>query len=187
MHADLMCPASLDFDIEQCETIEAAPHLVERQRASAATHNGHPRSITRVPRQRFFDPARIAFQDPMYERKIRLENLSLTKLISQMLVRSFSLCHCQQTRGVFVEPVHNAGTNRAGIRRKLFEMISKCVGESASLNSGCRMYYQTCGFVDDNQRIVFKDDVERDVLRNKRCRWRRDQLNFNLVVCVQLI
>lgn len=44
----------------------------------------------------------------------------------------------------------------------------------------CRMNHQTCGLVDDNEMIILKDNIERNVLalRLSRLRWRQDDRDF---------
>src|ERR1051325_840638 len=71
--------------------------------------------------------------------------------------------------------------------RELLKVISECVGKRAGKRAGRRMDHEPSGFIYDHQRLVFINDLERNIFRREEVRRRRDQLNFNLVMLAKFV
>src|SRR5262249_30502610 len=89
MHANLMCAAGSQFDIQQSEAIESFPHAIQAQSRAAAPHDRHPCAMTWITSDRLIDLSAILFEPSMDQRNIRLENFTRAKLISEIIVRAF--------------------------------------------------------------------------------------------------
>src|SRR5215207_9215155 len=55
MNADLVCSASFQFHIQQCETLERTSNSVECQSAAASAHDSHARTVPAIAREWLID------------------------------------------------------------------------------------------------------------------------------------
>lgn len=186
MHANLVGAACLQLDVEQRKTIEPPVDAIQRQRAATATQNRHARPIRRVTRKRLIDAARIRRDSSMDQRDIRLEHRTRAKLIRKILERGIRLRNDQQPRRIAIESMNNPGPHVACVRQ-LLEMICECIGERAGVDSRRRMHDKTGGFVYDEERLIFVDDVDRYRFRSETRHRRRDELDFDVVMFAKLV
>src|SRR6267143_4664105 len=106
----------------------------------------------------------------MDQSHVTFENLAGAKLIRQTFVRRFLLGNDHESGSVFVQAMDDAGANVACASREFLEVISQGVGERSRVNTGGRMDHETRGLVNQDQEIVFKDDIQRDVFGRKTSR-----------------
>ena len=87
------------------------------------------------------------------------------ELRGQRLMRAVVLRHHHQARRVLVEPVHDAGApNPADAGKAGAAMGDQRVYQRAGLVAGGGMHDQALRLVDDDNVLVLKDDIERDIL-----------------------
>src|SRR6266849_4493353 len=127
MHANLVSPSGLQFDVEQREPFEASTNSINRKRWPAATDDRHSRAVTRIARDRLIDFAGFLFHLSANERDVRLEHSARAKLIREMLVGCFCLGHHQQTGRTFIQTMHDPRTRGAPGARQLLKMKSERV------------------------------------------------------------
>ncbi len=85
------------------------------------------------------------------------------ELLGERAVRLVGLGHDQQPARVLVEAVHDAGPRHAAdARQALAAMGDQRVDERAVRVARARMHDEPRRLVDDDQRVVLVDHVERD-------------------------
>ena len=88
----------------------------------------------------------------------------LANLVGQALVGQVVFGDDEQAGRVFVQTMYDAGAHRAADPRQAARaMRQQGIHQSSRLRAGCGMDHQPFGLVDDNQIVVFVDDVERDI------------------------
>src|SRR5262249_30382157 len=75
----------------------------------------------------------------------------------------------QQPGGVLVEPVNDSGTGSSTGTRQILKMKQQAMDNRGGLRCGPRMDHQSSRLLNDSQILVFKVNLERDLLR---CQWR---------------
>src|SRR4030095_2972468 len=118
---------------------------------------------------------------------VRLKDCSVAKLIRKVFQGGLSLGNNQQTRRITVESMNDPGSASFTGRRKLLQMESDSVGERAGRSTGGRMYYKSGRFVYDEERFIFVDNIDRNVLGCKSRGHRQAELNFNFIVGAQFV
>ena len=76
------------------------------------------------------------------------------------------LRHHHQTGRLLVETVDDAGAQRGVDAGENIAVMKQGVDERAGVIAVRRVCHHACGFVDDEELVVFVDDFERDVLRD---------------------
>ena len=104
-------------------------------------------------------------QFAMRQRQVLTLHGACFQLAHQRSLRDECLGHCQQTAGVLVYPMHNTGARHCF---KLRRVMQQCIEQSAFPVTAARMHHQADRLVDHQQRIIFKNDLKRDVLGKKR-------------------
>ena len=95
-------------------------------------------------------------------------------------------------RGVLVEAMHNARSRILLAKLRQFtagdvlEAPGERVDQRARLVAARGMHDQARGLVDDDDRVVFVDHIEWDVLGLDRARWRRRKVGDNAVAFAEL-
>ncbi len=107
------------------------------------------------------------------------------ELRRQALMDTVGFRHHKKPGRVFVQPVDDARTfNAANAGEAVGAMVDQRVDERAVPIARARMHHQTCGFIDHNQVIVFKGDVERNILAFWGRGFRLRQCEKDYVACV---
>ena len=87
------------------------------------------------------------------------------ELLGQRFVRAVVLGRHHQPGGVLVEPVHDARAPTPPMPERLgAAMGDQRVDQRAGLVAGGGMHHQALRLVDDDDVVVLKDDIERDIL-----------------------
>ena len=78
-----------------------------------------------------------------------------------------SLSHNQQSRGILVDTVNQSHLRVVWIvGRYVTQMPGNGIHQRAMIISAPRMYYQSCGLVDDHQIIILVNNVQRNIFGN---------------------
>jgi len=174
VHPDLVRAARLEPTRKQRAGREAFAHLVMRHRGLARRDDRHRRALDWMATDRRVDAA-APHQHAVRKSQVFAPYCSRLQLPHQIGLRERSLGDREQAARVLVEPMHDAGAGDCG---KLWRMVQQRVGERAVPIAATGMDHQPRGFVDDDERIVFVDDRERQGLRYERVpariRQRRD-------------
>src|SRR2546421_13113859 len=96
-------------DVRQSTPVGAR---LTRIRKHDASSSGHSDAALRVPRDGQIDAAALCFHVAMYQRDVGLFHFATPKEFTELRVGRIVLCHQDNSRGVFVEPVNNAWTQR---------------------------------------------------------------------------
>jgi len=78
--------------------------------------------------------------------------------------------------------MHDAGPHACAAIWKLLKVKCECVRERAAVNSSSGMNDQTGWLVYDDERVVFVDDLDRNIFRSETRRSGRDEFDFEFVV-----
>ena len=91
----------------------------------------------------------------------------LFDLRRQALVGHIVFGNHQQTAGVFIDAVNNAGANYPiDARKRIATMIQQCIDQGAVAVAGCRVYYHPFGLVDHEQVLVLVHNRQGNILRD---------------------
>ena len=72
-------------------------------------------------------------------------------------------------------------------RGKLLKVISERVSECAGRHPSSRMDHKPCRFVYHDKRVVFVNNINRNIFRYEGIRGGRDQLDFDFVVFADFV
>src|SRR5260370_320500 len=165
MDPDLMSASGLQFDVEQCESLKPLANAINRKGRTPATYDRHANAIAGVTSDRLIDLVGLLFNESMHQRNIGFEDFARAKLIGQIFMSAFGLSRYQQTRGAFVQTMHNPWPSRPRGVRQLCEMIGESVCEGPGVSSGGGVNHHARRLIDDDQIVIFKDNVEGNVFR----------------------
>src|SRR5258708_27926167 len=127
MDADLVSAPCLELDIAAWESNKPLANAVNGTDRTPAPYDRHANAIARVTSNRLIDLVGLLFNMAMHQRNIGFENFARAKLIGQIFMSAFGLGRYQQTRGAFVQTMHNPGPSRPRSVRQLCEMIGEGV------------------------------------------------------------
>ena len=178
VHPDLMRASRLEPARKQRARGEAFAHLVVRDRGLAGRDDGHRRALDRMAADRRVDAAAPS-QHAVRKCKVFAPYRSSLQLPHEIGLRDRGLGDREESAGILVQPMHDAG---AGNRGKLRRVVKQRIGERAVPMATAGVHYQPRGFVDDDEHIVFVDDCERQGLRHERVRTRIRQWSDNDVL-----
>jgi len=82
-----------------------------------------------------------------------------SKLLREALMRAFGFRNHQQARCVLVDAVNNARPLDAANAREIVGMCEQRVDKRAVPIARGRMNDEAYGLVDDNQILIFEDDI----------------------------
>lgn len=86
------------------------------------------------------------------------------KLRRKALVSQIGLGNDQKAARILVDPVNNAGAfDAANSGQTVAAMVDERIDKRSRPVASTRMNHETCGFVDDDEVIVFVNDGQRDV------------------------
>src|SRR5262249_36760737 len=187
VHAHLMGSSGLEPAFEQ-RGDGLAPasegreqRLVVNRLASALAHgdNRHLGAARPVPADRRVDDALTARRRAPDKGEITALERAFATMVGELSGENamglVGLGHNEETARVLVEAMHNAWPRHAAdARQARSAMGDKRVHERAVGIAGAGMHDETRGLVDDDDRLVLVDDVERNFLRfrlgARRCR-----------------
>ena len=178
MHANLMCAAGFQTAFDQCRAFQLLYHtkMGDGMPAFAFGKHGHFLPVGRGPSNLCAYGASGWGRVADHDRQITAINVMCGKQLRQPFMRSIGFCDDQQTGCVTINAVDNAGALHASDTAQFAAaMVKQGVDQRAIDVPGCRMDNKTGRLVDDDQMIIFKHNLEFDVLRLCLVRlWRRD-------------
>src|SRR6266571_2038278 len=168
VNPNLMRPPRFQLNIKQREPVVSFANPIDRKSRAAAAHHSHAYAIARIASNGLIDLPGALNENSVDQRNVRLKDFARAKLIREFLVSVFGLGDNHQSGRLLVETVHDAGANRACPRRELLKMISKTVGQCARLITSRRMNNHACRFVNNNQIVIFVNDLDWNILWHQR-------------------
>ena len=168
MHADLMGAARVQLRLHQRGGIQPLEHAPARVRRATGmvVADGHAFAMRRMPRNGGTDFTRFTREFAAHDGDVDFFDLPSGKLGGKRHVRFIIFGHDQAAAGFLVEPVDNARARDAADAAEFAAaMMQQRVDERMFLVSGGGMHNQPGGFVQYQQRLVLKKNVERDFLR----------------------
>jgi hypothetical protein len=167
MHANLMgSPAGKTDSTELNEFEILLDYIMGFCRPATSGHHGHFLALAWMSANGFLDDTLRFGPPPPAQSLINAFHFTRTQLRLQRAVRRISQGNGQQTCGIPIEAVNDAGTKRIAPRAQLLAMMKQRIDQSAFVVTRRRVYDETRRFVHDQQFLIRVDEVQRDILRN---------------------
>ena len=157
VHAYLMGTTGFQDDLHEGMSPEPLDDRVVRYSGSAGFAYGHARAIDGVAIDSSIDFT-PAGKNPVADSEVLAGYRAIRECPNQGGMRRQRLRDEQQSTGVFVQPMNDAGTRQ---RFQLRHMRQQAVHERTAGVPRARMHDQSGGLVDDQQIVVFEYDLER--------------------------
>ncbi len=205
MHADLMGPPGFQIAVDKrrCRWVfprraESLAHLIVGHRVAGIGCIGRFDATFRAVRTGSAEGGidgslgglRLAPHQRLVGAPQRPRATVIGKLVSQVSVRKVVLGDHHHAAGVLVQPVHDSRTtNAADARQRRPAMVKQTVDQSSCGIARSGMNNQPGRFDQDNEVVVFKENVERNILRprDRVLRFRNCQCDavsgFDAVLC----
>ena len=121
VRADLVRAPGVQHGLDQRAAIQARDHAPVGPRVAAlGCARGHARAAARIARNGQRDGAGIARHLSVHQRQINFPDVARAELFGEMFVRRVIPRHDHRARSFPVQAVHDARTQRAACRRKVF-------------------------------------------------------------------
>ena len=134
--------------------------------AHAIVMHGHALTMLWMPRNGGADVAFGARHHATDDGEVDFLHRSPGKLIRERDMGFVILGHHQAAAGFLVEPMDDARSRHAADAAELpGAMMEERIDQRVRLIARRGMHHQTGGLVQNEQRVVFKNDIERDVFR----------------------
>ena len=179
----LMRAAGLDLHIQQREAAEAFGHFKNGMRCAAgsASKHRHSSSIIAAAPDASLDLAALLRHPSVDQRDVHFEHLAVAKLVRQAFVRAVVLCDDQQAGSFFVDSMDDARPGTSRLPGQLVEVMHERVRKRARLYPRAGVNDHTSGLADDDQVVVFENDVQRQRF-GRELDWRRfRQIDFDTI------
>ena len=178
-HQRVTQPGEMDANLVGASGVELASHkaqgvmpIEQLQRgpgglgaSGVQRKNRHAQALVGVTPDRLIDIAlRHPFPAAVGQREVFAAHLARGDGTHQRIDRPSALAHQHEARGVFVQPVDNAGPRQV---RGTTVVSQQAVEQSPAPVASGRMNHEPGGFVDHQQIIVFMHHVQRHGLRHK--------------------
>ena len=167
VHANLVRPACFQGAFKQRAVVEDFQHAIPGQRRLATTtfrHHGHLGPMNRMPADRRID-AVIASNDTGSQRQVLPLDRARLQLADQVGLCLQRLGDDKQSTGFLVQAMHDAGARHFG---NAGHVMQQRIHQRTAPIAATRMHHKPGRLVDDKQRVVLEDDIERDVFRGFR-------------------
>ena len=182
MHTNLMRASAMQSAFDQARLVPCANDAVfSFSCATTWRSDAHALSMCRVSPDFFFDYACLFAQLPGDEREINLLDYALGKLSRQFSMRRIIFRDDKTAAGVFVETMHDAGPFFSTDAGQHGAMAEQCVDQSVLAMTGTGMNDEPGRFVDDDEIVVFEENVERNRFRPGVDLFRRRFGDFDLI------
>jgi hypothetical protein len=189
VHANLMGASGLNLRLQQrelCKGLRDLKYSVGGSARASAKHC-HASAVMRAAPYTSIYLASLLRHPPVNERKVRLEDLPVAKLVRQSLVRQVIFSYDKQAGCLFINSMNDAGANAARRFRERVEVIDESVGKRARFYARARMHDHSRRLIDHDQIIIFVNDIQPDRLRNDLDGRGLRQINFDEITCAQAI
>ncbi len=141
---------------------ETLQHTVVADGLLATFHHRHTLALLAVTTNGCVDFA-TGHNDADHNALIDAADAPALQLRNQLRLRLNGLGHHHKAGGVLVQAVHDAAARDIDDVR---HVVQQGIEQGAISVPGGRVNHQACGFVDDQDVVVFIDDIQLDVLGN---------------------
>lgn len=184
--SDLVSAPGFDFDIQQSEFFQPLGDSVKRRSVppNARWANSHSDAVARISANWCFYTAFVGFQHSINQSRVNFANLARLKLFSQMQMSVVGFGYDNQAGRADVQAMNYARARTAASTWKLqgllLKVINQGVGQSAGSDACAGMRDHSGGFVNNNDFVVFVNNVKRNVfwLGFQRSGFRQCDLNL---------
>ena len=162
MHPDLVGAAGLQLAADVRKAPVARQHLPVSDGAAAVfLGHGHALAIRGMTADGPVDRPGILPKGAVHHGLIDPGEAPVRQLGGELLMGEVILGHDQQARGVFVDPVDDAGALlSADAGETVAAVVQQRVDQGAVGMAGRRMHHHAARFVHNNDVLVLKDDVQ---------------------------
>ena len=161
VHANLVRTPGLEPHAHQGVVAEATLDAIVRDGPAAVLAHGHARALHAVAPDRLIDRA-AGGQGPDAHREVLAPDRARAERCDERGVGLHRARHHHQARRVLVEPVHEPGARH--LCKPRIERQERVLQGVASV-ARSRMHHQACGLVDDDERAILEQHLERQPLR----------------------
>ena len=171
MHTDLMGAAGFQAALQHGELPQPFQYLIARIGVFGVGFPGgvdrHFFAVGLAAAQIGLHKALILCKAAVHDGAIRALHTVHRHLLGKADVRCIVLCHHQQSAGVLIDAVHDAGANLpADAGQAALAMPQQGIDQGAVRVAGGRVHHHALGLVDHQQVGVLIHDIQRDLLRN---------------------
>lgn len=158
---DLMGSSRLQTELHQGKVAEPLDNTPVRTRGSAPFDNCHFLAVNRMPTYGCVHDALRCTRSTIDDRQVISPRRLVLDLLLEMVMGMICLCHHQQAARILVEAMHYSRPLDTIDAGETFPTMGKQrVDKGVVAVAGGRVNYQTLGFVDDEQFLVFVDNFE---------------------------
>src|SRR5690606_27442025 len=129
--------------------------------------NDHLLAVRAAPADRIVESALERARLSSRDRPVDLLHLALLELLCETVVGLIVFRDDDHARGLPVEPMDDAGTLDASDAREVANPVKERVDERRARLRGSGVHGKARGLVDDRDRIVLVEDLDRDRIRSK--------------------
>ena len=151
-------------------------------------YDGHLLAVAFVSPDQVLDVSFGGIGDPMDERAVDLADVVVRReILGERVHGDLRLGDDHHAGGILIEPVHNARARHAADAFEVGAMVQDGVHERAGVVSRRGVDDETGGFVENEDVVIFEEDVQRDVLRLRLCRYGRRNRDVERVRLLHLL
>jgi len=154
-------------------------------RLSPFAGHRHPPAVAGIAGDRGLDGPRSRTRIAPYERLVNTVHVARANRLDQRAVGPGTASHDEQSRGVLVEPVHQAGAPGTPDRGDLGIVMKQRMDQRAPRDAGAGVDDEPGGFGDHDQVRVLVDHIERPFLGLEPCGRRERNFDLNEVAGLQ--
>src|SRR2546430_1016831 len=181
VHSDLMGASRVEDRFGKSCAVQSFEHAVRRPGLPSKLFiDRHPFAMRRMPGNRSSDLSTIARHLAAKQSLVDFFYFTTGELRRKGEVRIIVLGDHETAAGVLVEPMNDAGPRHSANATELAAAMMQQSIDQRMLFIACgRMHHHARTLVDDEQHLVFKNDVQRNLLW-LRFRWpRRGPMHFD--------
>jgi hypothetical protein len=162
VHADLVRTAGFERETHETYRSPGIYNLVvSASRTTVALDNGHLLPLLGMASNRCLNSALQCWEASTHQRHIAPLQLASFQLCGQMPMTAVVLGHQQESRRVFIEPMHNAWAFFPADARQRLAVKEQGINQSPTGMTRARMHHQARRFVDYQEGIVLIDNLQR--------------------------
>ena len=106
--------------------------------------------------------------------KVHSINGVILELGGKMLMGAIAFGNYHYSGSILVESMDNARPERTSVIWKRLAVVEESIDQRARIIAGCGMNNQTGRFIDNENRFILENDIQRDRFRHRpHRRWRR--------------
>jgi len=190
MHADLVRAPGVDLRFHQRRRVKPFENFVARVRGAtrAVVAHGHAFAVRGMSRDGRVDFGGGASRFAADERVVNLVNFARRELFREREVRLVIFGDDQTTTRFLVEAMHDARSRHAAdAAQRALAVMQQRIDERVFLVTGGGMHDESGGFVDDEQRFILEQNIERDFFRLRLGGFGIRPVNFDFFARVRMM